>query len=446
MNFKKWFYINENNGENPDVPWGKHGIHHRIKFNDVKFDTIEKYYADIDKAKSTITDLDKINIGDKIADYVASNAPYWIVTNIDETKKRIFLEPIPPNPYTPNPEGKVIGAGGHEFTQHDFDVASGSYEKERIDHLLDIINKKEYHDINDVKYILLGTVPVQMGPNGAQGGWYNCRDIHSNRGGKKGMEPEEIIKKDAETLKNKLGFSVPQSALNGTLKPSLWNDFVDGSSGFYNDYEHYKLPEEDHDVPEKIAEIILTHKQPSVRKRNAEILLRKFGDNEKYTDLIRKIALEFAKQPAVGEHYDKNYLAKEMFIRKAEREKWYDILEAFENAPDANNRKYVAFAYDEDKDTDKLIRMFNRETRAEPMSIILQKLAKKAFTDHNNIDDGGRSNELYKFIFDNEDKIKRIAENEKDTYYDKEMMSEFKKAVHQFNLQKYIKDEKNNNN
>ena len=361
MKFKNWLFENEEKIL-------------RIKFSDVKFDTIDKYYVDLDKAANNISNISKVNIGDKIADLVISNAFYWQVIDKDEDKNRIYLEPIGKNPYVPNSEGQVVGAGGKVFDQHDFDVLAGDYERKRIDSMLDQIQKKEYHDIRDISYILLGTVPVQVGPNGAQGGWYAVGHTTSNRGGRKGMNAVEIMMKDADTLKNKLGFSVPAKALDGTLNPSTWNDFVGGQSLYSRNFEDTKLEEEDFNDVEKMASIILSHAQPAIRKRNGELLLRLCRGNDTYDNIVRNISFQLAKQSKVTENLDYLWHIKEDFINFAKNKGWDDVLEAFADSHDPVNRKYVASGLSELSKVGPVLKMLDKETHRETIKGILSSL------------------------------------------------------------------------
>jgi hypothetical protein len=366
MNFKNWFIFSENNEKNK-----------KVAFADVKFNTIDKYYIDMNATKKITWNIEDLEIGEKIADLVQfSNVPYWKVINIDEENNKVFLEPIAPNPYMPNAEGKVIGAGGHEFNQHDFDILGGDYERERIDQILGIIKNKEYKDISDIKYILLGTVPLQVGPNGSQGGWYNCNDAH-NRGFAKGMEPEDIMKKDAETLKNKLHFSIPPNALNGTLSVSVWNNFVDGGWESHEKLHQSKLPEEDFEDPHKMSEIILSHQQPAIRNRNAQMLIYKHSNDEKFDELIKHTAIELGNQPAHGA----DSAIRTMFINVSKNKKWDDVLDVYQRSPNPETRDDVARAYRSHENFEKLLDMMKTETHPKPLREIISALYEMAFDD-----------------------------------------------------------------
>jgi len=158
--------------------------------------------------------------GQLLADYAMNQTPYWKITRVDD--QRISLEPIGSNPFLTG-----IGAGGAKLNKYDFDVFTGKAEQDRIQRI-----KRKLEggtaEIDDVKYMLEGTVPTQMGPNGAQGGWYNINDS-SSRGGRKGMKPEEMMVADAKKLQH-WGFTgMPATALNGTMDPDRWQEWIEGN-------------------------------------------------------------------------------------------------------------------------------------------------------------------------------------------------------------------------
>lgn len=157
--------------------------------------------------------------GHLLADYAINQNPYWEISSIEG--ERINLKPIGSNPFITG-----IGAGGAKITDEDIKVFTGEHEQERIKEIQQKVNNGTA-TIDDVQYILLGTCPLRFGPNGPEGGWYNCSETMSNRGGKKGMRVEDIIKADAETLK-KIGLKVPLSALSGKLDPRDWNEWIEG--------------------------------------------------------------------------------------------------------------------------------------------------------------------------------------------------------------------------
>jgi len=157
-----------------------------------------------------------MKIGDQITDASLNLTPYWEISSI--TGNRINLKPIGSNPFLTG-----IGADGRKLTKFDVDVFSGKIEKERLEKINEIMESGEA-TIDDVKYALLGTVPVQMGPAGHQGGGYHVNDS-VNRGGQKGMSPKEIMIADAKTLNN-LGLTVPLAALDKTMDPDDWQTWI----------------------------------------------------------------------------------------------------------------------------------------------------------------------------------------------------------------------------
>lgn len=374
MNFSDWL-LNEENRERII----------KIPFAEVKFNTIDKYYVDLNKTRGIlVTDeedrgrlvADDVEIGDLVEDMVISAVPYWKVHDIDIEKNIIYLEPYGKNPFVPNASGEIVGAGGHKFSQHDFDVMSGEYEQSRIDRILDIINNKKYHDINDIAYILLGTVPVQVGPNGSQGGWYNVKD-GNNRGSMKGMETQEIMIKDANTLKNKLGFEVPDSALSGELDAYTWNDFINGHVGTRG-LERTKLPFEDFTDPVKMAGVVMGRYAPAIRLRNLERLLDIGRSTDEYDDLIRDLSKKIVGDKILDDDFDRLWHLKERLIRFASQKGWEDIIEMYEDVHDADNQADVARHYGESKQLEKLLAMLDKSKSAKPIRSILGYLVEIA--------------------------------------------------------------------
>jgi hypothetical protein len=162
----------------------------------------------------------KMRVGDQLADHAINMTPYWMISGIDG--ERISLTPIGSNPLKSG-----VGAGGAKITKHDIDVYTGEYERKRVQQINEAIDAGTL-DIDTFKYILLGTVPVNFGPNGAQGGWYSPTDTYSNRGGRKGMQAREIMMQDAQTLKDH-GIPVPVKALDGSMDPHDWGSWVEGN-------------------------------------------------------------------------------------------------------------------------------------------------------------------------------------------------------------------------
>lgn len=168
----------------------------------------------------------KMSIGDLLSDHAMNMTPYWKITNI--VGDRINLEPIGSNPFLTG-----VGAGGAKLDAYDIKVFTGAAEKERVERIQQSLEDGSA-TLDDVVYLLDGTVPVNMGPNGAQGGWYTATDS-ANRGGRKGLKPKDIMVGDANKLKN-WGFTVPTKALSGEMKPENWNDWVNGNGSQDIDY------------------------------------------------------------------------------------------------------------------------------------------------------------------------------------------------------------------
>lgn len=378
----------------------------KIKFADVKFDPIEKYYVDLQKSLHNIQDINQVDIGDEIEDYVMSSAKYWKVTGIDKEKQKLYLDPTGKNPFKPNKQGQIVGAGGKIFNQHDFDVQSGKFEQERIDQVLDIINKRSYHDINDISYILLGTIPVQVGPNGSQGGWYNSID-KNNRGKSKGLETNEVIMRDAQSLK-KLGLDVPSTALDGSIKPNVWNNFVQGNADHQEMETH--LDSENFQEPMAMSKIVLSHKQPQIRKRSADALLRLAGTSEKIDKLIKQTAFDLAKQTIKSDDFDVLWHVKEMFILTAQRNNWTEVLEAFHESHDQTNRKYVANALKEiGNQLPLLLKMLQKESNPESLIGILSGIYSHVNKDYEEKNKYGFSKFSFnQFIEENPEKARQI--------------------------------------
>lgn len=173
----------------------------------------------------------RMKSGDLIQDVALNQTPYWKVISNDQ--ERIDLEPIEPNPLLTG-----VGAGGYVFQASDFKVLTGEYEQERVGKIIERLESGEQLQIYDVKYLLLGTVPLNFGPNGPQGGWYNIHDYYSNRAPRE-MSFEEVLMEDARTLEN-MGFDIPESALDGTLDVNKWNQFIEAPAQMFYDWMSVK--------------------------------------------------------------------------------------------------------------------------------------------------------------------------------------------------------------
>lgn len=191
----------------------------RVAFPDVHKDPDGRFWIDV----SADPVLASASGGSPIADpFDAARypRPYWIVKIFVGT--RLYVEPVANNPLLTG-----VGAGGKPIDKFDLDVLSGKTEH-------DLVAKKRARlqsgraTIDDVKYLLLGTVPFQFGPDGAQGGWYSAGDARGNRGGRQGFDESEVVWRDAWMLK-RWGFSVPKLSLErGAFSADLWSQWIGG--------------------------------------------------------------------------------------------------------------------------------------------------------------------------------------------------------------------------
>jgi len=196
------------------------------RFSDVRSDDEGFFLLHEDNS-----DAWRMKPGDLIQDVALNAMPYWQVTENDRfQEKRVSLKPIGPNPFSTG-----IGAGGAKIYPKDVKILTGEYEKERIVAIETMIESGEYKDIGDVKYVLLGTVATNFGPNGPQGGWYHPGD-RSCRGGRRGMSPEDTVTADAQTLRD-LGFAISQGAIDGEIPAEEWGRFVEGSVSMFTNWE-----------------------------------------------------------------------------------------------------------------------------------------------------------------------------------------------------------------
>jgi hypothetical protein len=364
-----------------------------LPFSAAKQDPEEGWYIDWAEEPGSVSDLDDISIGDKVADYSLNMTPYWVIGGVDKQKNRIYLTPVEPNPFL---TGK--GAGGATIGQHDIEVHSGEYERQRTNQILNMWQSGGIDSIQDVAYLLLGTVPVRMGPNGAEGGWYSSRDARNNRGGQQGMDSKDIMKKDAKTLKDQFGFAVPMRALSGELDPHTWDQFVGGSTDS-REARETRIEGENFDDPNVMLKMILEHPQPQIKMRNWEALddnfrgwsrYRKEWKEKDYSDEVTKKwqagefsnnrMLSYLKKAAIGlahlsteqkgkyKFKDPFWLVKEKAIGFASQQGWEDVIEMFEEAPDQDNRRYVFYHYrgdhfgrKQEPQLDKLWEMLDRE-------------------------------------------------------------------------------------
>ena len=338
----------------------------QYSFNQVKHDPVEGYYLDWFEDPGSIHDITKVSAGDKIADNQLNMTPYWEVSGVDENKGRIYVIPIGQNPWLTG-----VGAGGAKLTEHDFDVYTGKFEKERVDAILDAINKKQYFDPRDISYILQGTVPLQMGPNGSQGGWYSINDRWSNRGGQKGMSPIEIMQHDAAGLR-KLGIDVPIGALEGTLDPDSFNEYINGQS-----YRDYLMEGEDPGDLMATVKMIKQHHQPAIKKRNWEFLMQLKPPESVIRNLLPDISqLKHPHQDVIPDTFDPYWLLKEQAIGWIVQHNSPELLQYFENTTDTESRKNLASAYGQFKMTDQLVKMEQASSDPEVLKNIFYSLYK----------------------------------------------------------------------
>jgi hypothetical protein len=198
------------------------------RFGDVRSDKGEYFILHEDNP-----DAWRMKVGDLIQDVAISPQPYWEVIENDRFReKRVVLKPIGANPFLTG-----VGAGGARITKQDIRVLTGEYEDDRVEQIEELLNSGKATNIDQVAYILAGTVGVNFGPNGPQGGWYSATDTMSNRGGRKRMSPEEIVVHDAKLLR-KLGFEVSDAAIDGEIPPYEWSQFVGAQVQMFRDWDH----------------------------------------------------------------------------------------------------------------------------------------------------------------------------------------------------------------
>ena len=367
-------------------------------FNNVKKDNTNGWFIDWTDFQGGIPNIDSVNIGHKIADQALNMTPYWEVNYVDYEKGVIFLIPIEPNPFITG-----VGAGGAPINERDMEVFSGEYEDKRTDQILQDIQEGMITDPRDVSYILKGTVPLHVGPNGSQGGWYSPNETSFNRGGREGLRPKDIMQTDSQSLK-KLKFSIPIKALNGTMDTNKWKEFVESNGS--NDIEpDYQTEGENYKDPKTSAQFVLNHVQPSIKLRNYKAILGLFDKtpqkelrqlvddgkldeynalydqkwdaykkgelvNKELEPLVHSISGQIADMvhPTQDKkQFDPYWYLKEHAIQIAQKFKWMDVLNKFEGSQDKTNRKYVAIAYSRLGDKKSIMRMIEKETDEETL-------------------------------------------------------------------------------
>jgi hypothetical protein len=196
------------------------------RFSDVRSDDNGFYILHDDNP-----DAWRMTSGDLLQDVALNATPYWEVTANDRFRtKRVDLKPIGPNPFVTG-----VGAGGAKIHKEDLKVITGEYEEKRLARIMDIIDNRKYTRIGDIKYMLYGTVAVNFGPNGPQGGWYNAHDWNC-RGARKRLSEKEIIIEDASILR-RLGFLLSDTVADGLIDGHEWGSFIESEAGNFGDTE-----------------------------------------------------------------------------------------------------------------------------------------------------------------------------------------------------------------
>jgi len=238
--------------------------------------------------------------GHVLADFAMNQTPYWRVTSVDG--ERINLEPIGSNPFLTG-----VGAGGAKLTDFDIQIFTGEAERQKVEQISKKISDGDA-TIDDVKYLLDGTVPLQMGPNGGQGGWYNAND-RNNRGGRKGMGPQEVMMSDARKLQD-WGFQVPAAAISGELDVSNWGRWLEGNGDSDIDY-----------VPKNMDAWVDYHRKMTEKGKWRY-------DEERLEDMRRSFSLEKTQE------YHEQIMQDFMSMEKAFFKKKYPHLSGFDNLRD----------------------------------------------------------------------------------------------------------------
>ena len=190
----------------------------QMRFSDVRRAPDDRWFADLGENPQ----MAGAKSGDWVPDAVSmarTPRPYWVVSAVEGNI--VWLDPVGWNPLVTG-----VGAGGKPIDEHDLLVLSGGYEEQATRRAAQTL-RDGTATINSVKYLLAGTCPVNFGPNGAQGGWYNAHDTMMNRGGRTGMTAEQIMVHDARTLVG-WGLVAPTGALQNDLPVDVWIRWVEG--------------------------------------------------------------------------------------------------------------------------------------------------------------------------------------------------------------------------
>jgi len=214
------------------------------KFSDIRSDANGFFILHDDNP-----DAWRMQEGDLIQDVAVGPQPYWQVAANDHFEtKRVDLKPIGSNPFLTG-----VGAGGAKITKADIKVMTGEYEDDRVNAIHELLQSGNAEQISQVAYILAGTVGLNFGPNGPQGGWYNAGDTWSNRGGRQYMTAEAIVKNDAKMLR-RMGFSIPDPAIAGEITDCEWSQFIGNAPGMFNDWTEVAPTD-----PELLYHTIMSH-------------------------------------------------------------------------------------------------------------------------------------------------------------------------------------------
>lgn len=288
-----------------------------------------EWILDMSKAPELSKPVGEAEVGEGVWDYNLNvlreeAKPIWTVEWVDEKKGTLTVVPTEDNPLSSG-----VGAGGKKLEDFDYLVQSGDWEKEAIDRVLGIIGSKNYHQPADVSYVLLGTVPMRFGANGAEGGWYNAHDTRSNRGGMRGMGEKEIVMKDAAALK-KMGFTLPVGALEGDMDAMQWTDFVNRGSMSRS----HEVRFDSEEGGDNLEELVTRERNPKVALMMFERLARSDSGagEERVADVVRRIG---EKEDGGGDS-DPYFMLKEHAIGWAKRRGRHDLILPFADSADSD--------------------------------------------------------------------------------------------------------------
>lgn len=287
-----------------------------------------EWTLDMSKAPELSKPVGEAEVGDGVWDYnlhsaLGKGSPIWRVVWIDEKKGTLTVVPTEDNPLSSG-----VGAGGRLLDDFDYLVQSGEWENEAVDRVLKIIGSRSYHQPADVAYVLLGTVPMRFGANGAEGGWYNAHDTRSNRGGMRGMSEAEIVMKDAEALK-KMGFTLPVGAIEGKMNGHEWTDFVNRGSVSPRASKEMRFDSEEGEGD--IVDLIEKERNPKIVGIMFERLSGS-GMEDKISEAVKAIGMKGSNE----EEGDPYFLVKETAIGWAKRNGRKDLILPFAKSGDSD--------------------------------------------------------------------------------------------------------------